>query len=403
MRTEIFAHPVSFRDAPRAQAARLRAAGIARVRLAYAYHGGRWLLTTSDPAAVVDFPAGRWFAPRSNGSGQDGTGPSLPVLGDEATSAAAALVASGVAVTGWLVGLHQSGPATARPDLALRNAFGHPYRHALCPAQPEVVRYARNLVAETAGQPGVSGLELEAFGYLGWQHQSAHDKFGAALRPADRWLLSLCFCPACSARFAGAGVDAADAAAAARAAVLAQLADARPAGDLAEDAVTALGQDLHDTLLAVRSEVTTDLVRAAAEASGGLPLSVRATDNRYACDGKSSGDLHALAAAAGSLTVTNLVGDSAALRHDLIAAGRTGAEISAGWNLGAAQTGAEEELLDIAAQARSHGVRSLVLYAYDLAPAPRLEWLRRLPQDPVAGDTATPHARHPHAQTERAR
>ncbi|MEU0661094.1 hypothetical protein [Streptomyces lavendulocolor] len=399
MRTEVFAHPVSFRRDPRAEAERLRASGVDRVRLAYAYHSGRWLLTTSDPAAVVDFPAGRWFARRSR---EEGTRLSLPVLGDEATAAATALVASDVAVTGWLVGLHQSGPATARPELALRNAFGHPYRHALCPAQPEVVRCARDLVAETARQPGVSGLELEAFGYLGWQHQSAHDKFGVAMRPLDRWLLSLCFCAACSARFSAAGIGAAEAAARTRAVLLAQLAAPRPAGGITEDAVAALGQDLHDGVLAVRAEVTTDLVRAAAEASGGLPLSVRATDDPYACDGKSSGDLRALARAAGSLTVTSLAGDAAALRRDLVAATRAGAAATAGWNLGAAQTDDEEELMDIARLARTHGAGSLVLYAYDLAPAPRLEWLRRLPRDPVAGDTAvtpSPHDR----QTEPAR
>ncbi|MEU8473154.1 hypothetical protein AB0F30_35695 [Streptomyces sp. NPDC029006] len=387
MKTELFAHPLSFRHNARAQAERVRTAGVDRVRLAYAYHGGRWLLTTSEPAAVVDFPAGRWFTRRDDPD--DATDLSLPVLGDEATAAAGALVASGVAVTGWLVGLHQSGPATARPDLALRNAFGHPYRHALCPARPEVVHYARTLVTETAGQPDVSGLELEAFGYLGWQHQSAHDKYGVALRPVDRWLLSLCFCTACSTRFTEAGLDAAEAADRTRATVLAQLAGPRPAGGITEDAVTVLGQDLHDTILAVRADVTTDLVRSAAEAARGLPLSVRATDDPYACDGKSSGDLRALASAAGSLTVTNLAGDASALRRDLVAADRAGGRVTAGWNLGAAQTHSEEELMDIAGQARSHGAGSIVLYAYDLAPAPRLEWLRRLPREPEAGAPAT--------------
>ncbi|MER7575831.1 hypothetical protein [Streptomyces sp. NPDC126514] len=401
MKTEIFAHPVSFRRAPGAEAERLRAAGVDRVRLAYAYHGGRWLLTTSDPAAVVDFPAGRWFARRDDRDG-DATRLSLPVLGDEAAQATAALVDAGVAVTGWLVGLHQSSLATARPDLALRNAFGHPYRHALCPAQPEVVGYARTLVAATAGQPGVSGLELEAFSYLGWQHQSAHDKCGAELRPADRWLLSLCFCTACAGRFAAAGIDTAEAAARTRAAVLAQLAEPRPDGGITQDAVTALGQDLHDAVLAVRADVTADLVRAAAENAGGLHLSVRATADRYACDGKSSGDLRTLASAADSLTVTNLAGDASALRRDIVAAGATGARVAAGWHLGAAQTHTEEQLMDIAAQARSHGAGSLVLYAYDLAPAPRLQWLRRLPRGPVAGDPATYHSPHDR-QTEPAR
>ncbi|MFD3538551.1 hypothetical protein ACFWUQ_03515 [Streptomyces sp. NPDC058662] len=403
MKIEVFAHPVSFRRAPRAEAERLRAARVDRVRLAYAYHGGRWLLTTSDPAAVVDFSAGRWFVPRDE-SGGDGDRPplSLTVLGDQATTATNALVGSGVAVTAWLVGLHQSHLAGTRPELSLRNAFGHPYRHALCPAQPEVVHYAAALVAETAVQPGVSALELEAFGYLGWQHQGAHDKSGAALRPVDRWLLSLCFCRACSARFSDAGVDSVRAAARTRAAVLAQLSDPRTGGGITEDAVTALGQDLHDTLLAVRADVTTDLVRAAAEASGGLPLSVRATADPYACDGKSAGDLGVLGSAAGGLTVTDLAGDASALRQDLVAAGRTGARIAAGWNLGSAQTRSEGELTEVARQARAHGAGSLILYAYDLAPAPRLEWLRRLPREQVDADRAMYGSRHDR-QTEPAR
>ncbi|MFD4543301.1 hypothetical protein [Streptomyces bauhiniae] len=400
MRTEVFAHPLSFRRAPWTQAERLRATGVDRVRLAYAYHGGRWLLTTSDPAAVVDFPAGRWFTPEE-GSSPD-AGPSLPVLGDEATTATSALTASGVAVTAWLVGLHQSGPATAHPGLALRNAFGHRYRHALCPAQPDVVRCAAGLVAETAGRPGVSGLELEAFGYLGWQHQSAHDKYGADLRPADRWLLSLCFCTACSDRCARVGIDTAEAAARTRKALQDQLADARPARGIGEDAVAALGRELHDALLAVRSEVTTDLVRAATAAARGLPVSVRATADPYACDGKSSGDLDALARTAGSLTVTSLSGDGAALFRDLAAAGRTGAHVTAGWHLGAQCTDSEEQLREIAGWARSHGAGALALYAYDLAPAPRLEWLRRLPGAAATGDPVASERPHD-AQTEPAR
>ncbi|MFF0190951.1 hypothetical protein [Streptomyces sp. NPDC005244] len=398
MNTELFAHPLSFRHAPGAQAERLREAGVDRVRLAYAYHSGRWLLTTSEPAAVVDFAGGRWFAGRPGVSERPPL--KLPVRGDHATTAAEALVASGVAVTGWLVALHQSALASSRPELAVRNAFGHPYRHALCPAHPDVVRYARDLVAETAAQPWVSALELEAFGYLGWQHASAHDRTGAALRPVDRWLLSLCFCPACSAHLLEAGVDSTEAAARARAAVLAQLCDPHPAGlALAEDAVSELGQELHDVLLAVRAGVTTRLVQAAAEVSQGLPVAVRATADPYACDGKSTGDLPSLASAAGGLTVTNLGGDRAALQRDLLAARRTGTRFAAGWNLGAAQTRGEEELADIARLAHSHGASALVLYAYDLAPAPRLDWLRRLARAPRDGEKAPYHS-PPHIQTE---
>ncbi|MFD4899382.1 hypothetical protein [Streptomyces sp. NPDC058411] len=387
MNIEVFAHPLSFRQRPQAQADRLAAHGVDAVRLAFSYHGGRWLLTTSAPCDVADFRAGQWFRDEA-AHGADGL--ALPVLGDEATTATSALLGAGLDVTAWLVGLHQSAPATAHPDSALRNAFGHPYLHALCPARPEVRAYAVDLVARAASRPGVTGLELEAFGYLGWQHQSAHDKVGAALRPVDRWLLSLCFCSACTDRFTDAGIDVPDLAERVRTALSAQLVEPREAGELAADAVDALGPDLHDTVLAVRSQVTCDLVSDAVAAAGDLPVSVRTTADPYACDGKSAADLTALAAVTGALTVTDLSGDDNALRRDLAAATRTGAQVTAGWNLAAGRTHDRQHLADMAGTARAAGAGAFAVYAYDLAPAPRLAWLRSLGRLPDARTPAVP-------------
>lgn len=369
----------------------LASSNVGGVRLAFAYHGGRWLLTTSSPCAVADFRAGQWFREDPGEAEACAPGPDapstprLPVLGDEATEATAALAGAGLGVTAWLVGLHQSGPVGRHPGSALRNVFGHRYQHALCPARPEVRAYATDLVARTARRPGVSGLELEAFGYLGWQHQSAHDKLGTPLRPVDRWLLSLCFCSACAARFTAAGIDVPRLAATVRTALLAQLESPRPAGDLTADACTVLGPDRHAAVLDVRARVTQELVRDAVAAADGLPVSVRATTDPHACDGKSAGDLEALADAAGGLTVTSLSGDADALRRDLAAAARTGARVTAGWSLLAERTADAGQLAAIAGDARAAGAESLVLYAYDLAPAPRLAWLREL------GRCASPH------------
>ncbi|GAA3767336.1 hypothetical protein [Micromonospora maritima] len=378
MRTEVYAHPVSFRADPAAQAARLAAAGVHTVRLAYAYHGGRWLLSTSDPGAVVDLDAGRWFRP----AGPDAGRLAPPVVADLAGPATAALTAAGVRTVAWLVGLHRSALATARPDLALRNAFGHAYRHALCPARAEVVAHAADLVRQAAGAPGVGGLDLEAYAYLGWAHQGAHEKVGVALRPADRWLLSLCLCAACAAEFAAAGVDPAALGDRVRAAVRGQLADPRPAApDLAEDAVTALGRSLHDTLLAVRAAVVRRLLAAAVAAAGDTPVSLRVTADPYATDGKAGGDPAGLGASAAGLTVSNLHADLPALAADLAAARPHTGELTAAWN-GAAATEPQRDHLaaayDVAVCA---GADAFALYAYDLMPADRLAWLRRAAPD----------------------
>ncbi|MFJ1958185.1 hypothetical protein ACIOGT_17295 [Streptomyces microflavus] len=388
MNVELFAHPLSFREQPQAQADWLAAHGVDGVRLAFSYHSGRWLLTTSAPCAVADFASGQWF--RDEPAPHDAGRLELPVLGDEATIATAALLESGIEVTAWLVGLHQSGPATGHPESALRNAFAHPYRHALCPARPEVRAYAIDLVTRTARRPGVTGLELEAFGYLGWQHQSAHDKLGAALRPVDCWLLSLCFCSACTHHFTDAGLDVPAITETIRTALRAQLADPAEAGDLEADARTVLGSEQHDTVLEVRSRITADLVRDAVTAAAGLPVSVRTTANPYACDGKSAAGLDTLAGATGALTVTDLSGDAQALHRELAAASRTGARVSAGWNLAADRTTDEQQLAAVAEDARAAGARSLALYAYDLAPAQRLTWLRNLSHPSDRPDTGAP-------------
>ncbi|WP_406336839.1 hypothetical protein OG814_36410 [Streptomyces zaomyceticus] len=97
MNVELFAHPLSFRRQPQAQADRLAAHGADGVRLAFSYHGGRWLLTTSDPCAVADFRAGQWF--RDEAAPVNGNEPALPVLGDDATTATTALLRAGLGVT----------------------------------------------------------------------------------------------------------------------------------------------------------------------------------------------------------------------------------------------------------------------------------------------------------------
>jgi hypothetical protein len=63
------------------------------------------------------------------------------------------------------------------------------------------------LAAEIAALPEADAIELEACGWYGVAHGSAHDKAGLAGCPAAEWLLSLCFCPDCRDAYAAAGGD----------------------------------------------------------------------------------------------------------------------------------------------------------------------------------------------------
>lgn len=382
MRVDLFAHPVSFRTDPRREAQRIAATGVDGVALALAYHSGRWLLTTSDPGAIAYVEAGRFF-PDDNHDLLDQT-----VVDDSSLDVVAVLRSGGLDANGWLVGLHQSAIASRRPDLALRNALDHRYRHALCPARPEVVAFARALVAGAVHATGVSRLELEAFGYLGWPHQGAHEKVGVALRPADQWLLSLCVCSACASRFTDAGVDPTELADRAATAVRAQLAEPRAAAPhTAEDLDAALGRQLHHEVLAVRSRVSSDLVAASVDAAGRTPVSLRATADPYGCTGKTAGNLDDLAATGAGLTVTDLSGDVDALQREIEVAGKATNQLTVGWSLFHSATPTSAVLDAVTQLASAHGAGALMFYLYDLVPAVRLRDLpiqRRKPAPTTA-------------------
>lgn len=331
------------------------------VRVAYVYHSARWLSHSSRPGMVDQLGSGGW----SEAVAHQGLG--LPIHGDDADQAAADLRARGVAVIAWIVGLHSTPLATRHPDLAVVNAFGHSFRHALCPAVAEVADHAIRLVAGVAAT-GVDGIDLEAFGYLGWPHTGEHSKFGNGLRPVDEWLLSVCLCVACEGRLDDVGVDADALRARIRTEITRQLEAPRPAAaDTSTDAVAALGQPMHDRVLEMRSAVTEDLVVAAVAAAAGVPTTLRVTRDQYACGGKSTGDLARLATAAGTVTFTDLTADGSGLNADLTAAAAAGVpadRVDLGWLVPRARRVAMPDL--------ALGPRAVSLYAYDQAPDTRL-------------------------------
>ncbi|WP_182254904.1 hypothetical protein [Microbacterium esteraromaticum] len=263
----------------------------------------------------------------------------------------------------WIVGLHSSSVAQRFPELAIINAFDHRFTHALCPAQHAVVEHAMALVRQ-AVSADVDGLDLEAFGYLGWPHTGEHLKSGEALRPIDEWLLGLCFCESCRAGYMAEGLDADGVRQLVRIAIGEQLRRPRPASaSTADDAVDALGEDIVTHVLAARAAVTAALVHEVVAAAEGVPVALRVTTDCYAGAGKSSGDLVSLAGLASSLTVSDLQRQGASLPTevaDLIARGITPERVDIGWSVGDG------------GQSWTEGIgispRSVSLYAYDQVP-----------------------------------
>ncbi len=244
----------------------LRAAGIDGITLATSYHAGKFLRPHS-PAGKVYFP-------------EDGTVYFTPdikryrtLVPQRATMAEeydALFVlerdAADLAVTAWIVGLHNSRLGQAHPELATETIYGDALVNSLCPAQPEVRHFLSALCIDTANQPGVTEIALETPGWQAFRHGHHHEFELIELPEQVLVMLGTCFCGACRAGATAAGVD-----------LDALAADTRRQLDRFFAAGTLPGTDPQtdpdwQALIAWRASIVTSLV---AEIRAALPASVR--------------------------------------------------------------------------------------------------------------------------------
>ncbi|MGH9632435.1 MAG: hypothetical protein ACRD7E_29365, partial [Bryobacteraceae bacterium] len=100
-------------------------------------------------------------------------------------------------VNAWTVLCHDDYLGGLAEDCCIHNVFGDSYTYALCPSNAEVRQYIVTLCQEISEIPGVSGLDLEALSFMGYEHSSLHEKRGLPLAPEIIWLLSICVCDFC--------------------------------------------------------------------------------------------------------------------------------------------------------------------------------------------------------------
>ncbi|HEY6499948.1 MAG TPA: hypothetical protein VIZ20_11020 [Streptosporangiaceae bacterium] len=203
-------------DGDPAAADRIAALGVTEVSLAAAYHAVRAVtpfhprhrIVTRDAAVYHRRDPARWSAGHLVPADPD---PAEAKEGAGAVGsferAADALRAAGLRVNAWIVLAHNGRLAATHPECAVRNAWGDSYPWALCAGSPAVAEYAAALAAEIAALDAVADVELEACGWYGYDHGSAHDKTGGTpAGPAGR-LLDACFCADCAATLRVAGAD----------------------------------------------------------------------------------------------------------------------------------------------------------------------------------------------------
>jgi len=386
-------------DGDPAAAERIAGLGLTGITLAAAYHAVRAVtpfhprqrIVTRDAGVYYRVDPARWDGVRLRPPAQDpaaanpaAANPAAanPAAAGRAGSferAAGALRAAGISVTAWLVLTHNSRLAGSG-ECAVRNAFGDVYPWALCAGSPPVREYAATLAAEVAALPEVDAIELEACGWYGFGHGSAHDKTGSVAGPAGPagavgdWLLSLCFCPVCSGAYLSAGADPAKLAAQVRAA-----ADGGPAlpGDAAAVLDRARG--------AASGRLLADVLTAARAAAPGQPILVHSDPDPRALGANPGYDPAVLCGPGGADAVVLACGNPAtapALVARTAAAAPPGARIAAVLQA-VAGLGAQPETLPAqAAAVRAAGAAELRLYHAGLAAESDLVAIRKLCQAP---------------------
>lgn len=174
---------------------RIRAAGVTGVTLAASYHEARDYLPHNPLARVHYAPAGTAFHASPELYPRElPPAPLLPVCEGRDILVELVAVARGLDIGVWAVYLHNDGPAGQRG--AVRNAFGDEHQGLLCPSDPVVREYAQALTLDLC-RPGVHSIAAEAMHGLPFEHGFHHERRFAPLTRLERFLLSLCFCPAC--------------------------------------------------------------------------------------------------------------------------------------------------------------------------------------------------------------
>lgn len=184
--------------------------GLGGVTIASSYHHGRDIFP-HNPARKVHFLEGGAVFFRPDSSGFPGTiQPHVSRLAGEHDvfeETRREADRRSMELHAWTVFLHNTTLGSRYPQCAARNAFDDVYVTDLCPANPEVRRYAVSLATDLM-RYRPDGILAESLHYHPLEHGFHHERYFVDLGATARFLLGLCFCDHCLSRAGERGVDA---------------------------------------------------------------------------------------------------------------------------------------------------------------------------------------------------
>jgi hypothetical protein len=350
-----------------------------------------------------------WFAPEPSRYGS-GLQPRIAAAADGADVLAELCARAGrrgMNVDAWTIFLHNSRLATEHPDCATRNAYGDAYLTDLCPANPRVRSYCRELAGDISRYP-VRRLLAESLHFRPLEHGEHHERYLIELPAEARMLLSLCFCPHCRAAGELAGVAVEALAAAVREALQPVWLGQLPPGQVA----TLLAPGMQPELTAyvdTRTQIVAGLVAEVREAMAGsgvqlsfidhggamshVMLGTSADDEVTASSRRLGIDLPAVAAACDEVCALGYV-DTRPRLEALLASYAGALGPGANWSVMVRpllpDSRDEESFQGKVAAVLASTAKDIGFYHYAMMPLSRLHWIRRALAGESSGHTTTP-------------
>lgn len=377
--TNVWSYPWRLLAPDGRSVADLRDRGIEGVAVASHYHSIRSLAPTAAAPQFDTFPGGCFFDPGEYTT-ETAIDPQVnAVRGHESPleELLAAPAADDLAITGWLVCLHNTRLGSSFPSFRIESAFGQPHDHGLCPSNPEVRAYL-GAIAEALASLGIDAIGLEAIGFPSAFHghgdQFGHEKTQVVASPREEALFSQCFCDACRAA-ADFDIDTAQSVVQERCRTMLET-----PGDTVPSLSTVVeNHPVLEELFTFRARVVESLVRRIDQASGDVPLSYYAAAGlgRDPDDGWPAGvDLDRLAPYLDRVTALCYTGDPAVARGRVRAFNEEAAmPVDAGLSLDPAFVGSREEWVALRDAVHAELQGELRVYNESLLSEEQFDWV----------------------------